>query len=111
MRNDFVPTPALVEEVLPGTFGGTAVDYQFVESEDNGTPMVSLLVSPSVGPLSADEVTAAVYRALAAVPGGGLMTDVWRDAGTLRVVRREPIETGAMKLLPLHVLRGGRADG
>jgi hypothetical protein len=39
------------------------------------------------------------------------MTGVWRDAGTLRVVRREPIETGAMKLLPLHVLRGGRADG
>lgn len=101
---------ALVEELLPGKFGGTAVDYQFVESEDNGMPVVSLLVSPSVGPVSCDEVTAAVYRALAAVPGGGLMTGIWRDAGTLRVVRREPVVTGAMKLLPLHVLRGQGGD-
>jgi hypothetical protein len=31
--------------------------------------------------------------------------DRWRDAGTLAVVRGEPIETGAAKVLALHSLR------
>jgi hypothetical protein len=51
-----------------------------------------------------------VLAHLRTVPGGGLMADVWRDSGMLRVVRREPIATGALKLLPLHILRGIREN-
>jgi hypothetical protein len=28
-----------------------------------------------------------------------LMTDIWRDGNTLRVIRREPYETAAAKIL------------
>jgi hypothetical protein len=99
---------ALIEEVLPARFGGNQVDYQFVEEEENGLPRVSLLVAPRLGRINECEVVETVLSHLRAVPSGGMMTDVWRDSDTLRVVRREPYSTGAMKLLPLHILRRTR---
>jgi len=50
-----------------------------------------------------------VLTALRECPGGGLMSDTWRESGTLRIVRAEPHITGAFKLLPLHVL--GKTSG
>lgn len=99
---------ALVEEVLPSRFGGNPLDYQFIEEEEGGLPRVSLAVSPRLGSIPEQEVVEAVLTRLRTVPGGGLMADVWRDSDVLRVVRREPIATGALKLLPLHILGGGR---
>ena len=98
----------LVEEVLPARFGGHPIDYQFMEEEENGLPLVSLLVSPRLERINEREVVETVLSRLRTVPGGGMMSDVWRNADTLRVVRREPYATGALKLLPLHILRGSR---
>ena len=39
----------LVEQVLPARFGGNPTDYQLAERERDGLPIVSLVVSPSVG--------------------------------------------------------------
>jgi len=39
-------------------------------------------------------------------PGGRLKTGMWRDAGTLRIVREDPVATVALKLLPLHLVGG-----
>lgn len=100
---------ALVEEVLPARFGGSPLDYQFVEEEEGGIPRVSLVVHPRLRGIHESEVLDAVLADLRGCPGGGLMADVWRDGETLRVVRREPYATGAFKLLPLHLL--GRARG
>jgi hypothetical protein len=33
------------------------------------------------------------------------MADVWRGAGTIEVVRRDPHVTAASKVMPLHVVR------
>jgi hypothetical protein len=100
---------ALVEDVLPARFGGTPIDYQFVEEEEDGLPKVSLVVSPRLVRINEQDVINAVLAELRACPGGGLMSDVWREGKTLRVVRREPYSTGAFKLLPLHIL--GKASG
>ncbi|MGE3521078.1 MAG: hypothetical protein AB7J63_19210, partial [Vicinamibacterales bacterium] len=43
---------ALVDEVLPTRFGGSATDYQFVEEERDGLPIVSLVMSPRLAPAS-----------------------------------------------------------
>ena len=51
-----------------------------------------------------------VLTELRACPGGGLMSDTWRESGTLRVHRREPYTTSAFKLLPLHIL-GTTSEG
>jgi hypothetical protein len=91
--------------VLLGRFGGTPIDYQFVEVEENGLPVVHLLVSPRLGRIPEQEIVETILSRLKTVPGGGLMAAVWRDADTLRVVRNEPYTTGALKLLPLHIQR------
>jgi hypothetical protein len=94
----------LVEEVLPPRFGGGPTDYQFVEEEQpDGLTRVSLVVSARAGPISDQEVVAAVLRFLETYPGGKLMAGIWRDTGTLRVERREPYLTSASKILPLHI--------
>jgi hypothetical protein len=95
---------ALVEDVLPGRFGGTAMDYQFVEEEEAGLPRVSLLIHPRLDGIDERAVLDSVLTELRACPGGGLMADTWRESGTLRVLRHEPYTTGAFKLLPLHIL-------
>jgi hypothetical protein len=97
---------ALVDEVLPGRFGGSPTDYQFVEEEHDGLPSVALVVSKRVGPLSPGEVQTTVLNALASRDAAcRMMAGLWRDGNTLRVVRREPHSTHAGKILALHVDR------
>jgi hypothetical protein len=99
---------ALVEDVLPGRFGGAPTDYQFVEEERNGLPSVSLVMSEKVGAVSAADVQTTVLNALASRDNAHrMMAGLWRDGETLRVVRREPYSTNAGKILALHV--AGRA--
>jgi hypothetical protein len=94
----------LVEEILPCRFGGAPTDYQFLETEENGLPKVSLVVSPRVGPIAEDAVVATVIDSLNAFPGSSDdYAERWREAGTLRVLRQEPSSTGASKVLALHV--------
>jgi hypothetical protein len=96
----------LIEVVLPRRFGGTAADYQLVEQDAGGLPSVSLVVSPSVGALDERAVIGTAYGFLSRGDAGrDLMADVWRQAETLRIVRREPYATAVGKILPLHILR------
>ena len=97
---------SLVEEALPARFGGRAGDFQLVEREQDGLPVIEVLVAPELGPLPDADVIAAVLSFL----GGGdparrMMAERWHAAGTLRVVRRRPIATSGGKVLPVHVLR------
>jgi hypothetical protein len=97
----------VLEEVLPGRFGGGPTDYQLVEDETaNGESVVRLLVHPAVGPLEADRVAEAF---LAAVGTGSdaqrIMGTVWRDAKLIRVERRAPVAVASGKILHLHAPR------
>jgi hypothetical protein len=109
----------VLEEVLPARFGGSPLDYQLAEEEDErGFTRLSLVMSPRLGPLDEAEVAATL---LAAVGTQSLAADmaraIWGQAGSLRVVRREPASTGRGKLLPLHLAQraaegaGRGADG
>jgi hypothetical protein len=94
----------LLEETLPARFGGSATDYQLAEGEEDGQQRVSLLISPSVGPVDEAAVQEAVIKSLSFADWSRRMTDTWRAAGTLRIERREPHRTAVGKILPLHVL-------
>jgi hypothetical protein len=102
----------VLEEALPGRFGGGPADYQLVEEEGpNGSARLRLLVHPGVGSLDA----AAVERTfLAALSNGSgperVMGLAWRDAAIVRVERRAPLTTASGKVLHLHVGRA-RASG
>jgi hypothetical protein len=94
---------ALVEDILPARFGGSATDYQLVEAEEDGLTRVSLLVSPRLGPLDEAAIRTVALEALgAAGTANRMMAGVWRDSDTLRVVRREPHATRTGKIQTLH---------
>lgn len=96
----------LVESVLPDRFGGNPTDYQLVERDLAGLPQVSVLVHPRLGPVDDAEVAGCVLERLGSnAPGARMMSDRLRQAGTLRVERREPYSTPAAKILALHVIR------
>lgn len=101
----------IVEEVLPARFGGSPLDYQFVEEEDEaGFTRVAVVVAPGVGPVDEQAVVDAVLEALArGAPSADLARAVWRQAGTLRVRREELIWTARGKLMPRHVVHAAPA--
>ncbi|HET6468261.1 MAG TPA: hypothetical protein VFG43_07780 [Geminicoccaceae bacterium] len=102
----------LVEELLPGRFGGAPGDWQLVEEEERGLPRIRIVASPRLGPLDAGEVVGTALAALDAPSGGAYgMGERWGAAGTLSLERREPYATGASKILALHVVRAGAGAG
>jgi hypothetical protein len=82
--------------------GGGPEDYQFWESEnESGLPCLVLAVSPSVQGLEEQRFVRAVLEGIGHLPkGGGLAARIWRDAGSLRLVRADPVLT-RQKHLPL----------
>lgn len=95
----------IMERVLPARFGGTPLDYQLMEEEDEqGFTRLTLAVSPRVAVEDETEVLATLFRELEA---SSIMADsaraIWAQAGTFRVKRVEPVWTGRGKLLPLHL--------
>lgn len=96
---------AIVEDVLPARFGGSALHYQAVEGEDAaGFSRIRIVISPDVG--AVDE-TAVIETILDALSRGGApdrrLAQVWREAGTLQVERDEPHATKRGKVFPFHV--------
>ncbi|MCC6712883.1 MAG: hypothetical protein IT344_05915 [Candidatus Dadabacteria bacterium] len=96
----------LIDEVLPGAFGGRPTDYQLSEDEEGGLTKVSILISPRVGEVNERAVIRETVSFLGRFPGGDIMSDQWVQGGTLRVVRREPYTTASAKILPLHIRKG-----
>ncbi len=102
---------ALLEEVLPREFGGDSRHYQLVEAEDDrGITRLYVLASPQLGKVDDTALRRAVLREirgrhLSAGPGR-LIEQVWHEADTVQVLRREPLATASGKVLHLHRDRG-----
>jgi hypothetical protein len=97
----------ILEEVLPRRFGGSALDYQLIEDEDEqGYSRVSLAISPEVPIADEAEVIPAVLAAMKQESlGAGAAGEQWSQSGNLRIVRMKPVLTARGKLLPLYVAR------
>lgn len=100
----------ILEEVLPERFGGTPLDFQLLEEEDeNGLTRLTLLVSPRVSIGSDDEVVATVLEALGrSSAAADIARAFWQQTNTFRVRRAEPVWTNRGKLPPIRV--GDRAS-
>ena len=101
----------VLDEVLPGRFGGGPTDYQLLEEEDaDGAPSVRLLVHPAVGPLNAEAVADVFLAALGRQSGAERAMELhWRATRMLRVERRPPLATTTTgKVLHLHQWRRDR---
>lgn len=97
----------IMEEVLPAKFGGTPIDYQMVEEEDDkGHTRMSVVVSPEVGEVDEGELAQTVLSELSkGKDTQRMMAEIWSQAKTLRVKRMRPHITAGGKLLPLHILK------
>jgi len=102
----------ILEEVLPARFGGSALDYQLMEEEDErGFTRLSIVVSPSISIADEAEVIDTVVEALGSGPADAVISQrMWRQAGTIRVKRMEPVWTARGKLLPLHLSQSAQHD-
>jgi hypothetical protein len=95
----------ILEEVLPSRFGGSSLDYQLLEEEDEqGFTRLSLLVSPRI---EIKDEMAVIDTVLEALRKGSRTANaaraIWSQAGTLRIKREEPRWTSRGKLMPLHL--------
>jgi len=94
---------SILEQVLPGRFGGSPLDYQLLEEEDEeGRTRLSLVVSPRI---DLPDEQAAIRAVLDASRTGrrAFAAAVWEQAGSLRVRRMEPVWSAGGKFLPLCV--------
>jgi hypothetical protein len=82
----------IIEDILPGEYGGTAQDYQLVEEEDGtGATHLYLLVSPSLKLADEDAPARTLLEALSrGTPGASLQSAMLRNAGAVRVRRQQP---------------------
>jgi hypothetical protein len=97
----------ILERILPNRFGGSPLDYQLLEEEDEqGFTRLSLLISPKISISDESEVLRVVFEALEKTSiMAGSAKAIWIQAGSLQIQRREPVLTGRGKLMPLHLER------
>lgn len=97
----------ILEEVLPSRFGGTPLDYQLLEEEDEQSlTKLSLLIHPRLEIADEALVIRTVLDELKSGDGASSMAGrIWSQSETFRIKRIEPIDTSGGKLMPLHVSR------
>ena len=100
----------ILEHDLPARFGGSPLDYQLIEQEDDGgLTRLFLVIDPAVTIAAEQEVVAEVMRALRKTSAAAdAARAVWAQADSVRNNRMKPIQNGHGKISPLHVLQGER---
>ncbi len=96
---------SILEEDLPAKFGGSPLDYQLLEEEDErGFTRLTILVNPTVAGADEAAVVAEMQAALRRRGGAAeLSREVWKQANTFRVRREAPRLTNRGKMLPLQL--------
>jgi hypothetical protein len=97
----------IIEQVLPARFGGTPLDYQLREEEDErGFTRLFLAISPRLEIADEQQVIDVMMNALrASSPQADAARTVWQSGRVLQVKRVEPVWTARGKLMPLHIQR------
>jgi hypothetical protein len=95
----------ILEEVLPARIGGSPLDYQLLEEEDEqGFTRLNLLVHPRIEINDDAEVIEVILKALEeSSVSADAARAIWQQAKTLQIQRRAPIATARGKLMPLHL--------
>jgi hypothetical protein len=103
----------ILEQVLPARFGGSPLDYQLAEQEDErGFTRLNLVISSRVDVKDERQVIRVMLDALReSSPMAAAAGAVWKQAETIRIKRAEPAVTSRGKALPLHIERQSGISG
>jgi hypothetical protein len=103
---------SILEEDLPSKFGGSALDYQLLEEEDeHGFTRLTILVNPTVAIADDQAVVAEMQAALRRRGGAAEMSrELWKQANAFRVRREAPRLTNRGKMMPLQLGARKSAD-
>jgi hypothetical protein len=94
----------IIEEVLPGRFGGSVTDYQILEVEENGVSGLNLLISPNIDGVNTEKVLETLQFELGAMEmESGLSVDMMEKVRTIRIKREYPKHTKVGKIFNFHV--------
>ncbi len=101
----------ILEHELPARFGGSPIDYQLLEQEDDrGLTRMYLLISPRVVLADEHTVIPTVIDLLKRMsPGADFARSDLVAGRVARDRRMEPFVSGHGKINPLHVLASGAA--
>jgi hypothetical protein len=94
----------ILENVLPGQFGGSTLDYQLLEEEDQkGFTRLYLIISPRVTIADEQAVKQVILNSLRNSSAmGDAARAVWQQADSFQIRRSEPVWTARGKLMPLR---------
>ncbi len=102
----------ILEEVLPARFGGSPLDYQLEESDEDGYTRLILVVSPRLTIADESEVIDVLLGALReAGAGANVASAFWQESETFRLRRDEPYTTSRGKQSLLVRRTTGRRQG
>lgn len=96
----------IIEEVLPAKFGGSNLDYQLVEEEnEKGIKHIIVTISPEIDRIDDSKIINTILNELKKTnTAQRIMAETWFQAETIKIRRFFPILTKAGKLYPLHTL-------
>ncbi|HZQ08523.1 MAG TPA: hypothetical protein VFD70_18220 [Anaerolineae bacterium] len=94
----------ILEDVLPARFGGTPLDYQLLEAEDEqGLTRLYLVIHPRIEIADEQQVIDAMLDGMrASSPTADAARAMWQHAQTIRIKRAEPQITARGKFSPLR---------
>src|SRR5262245_30303492 len=96
----------ILEDVLPARFGGSPLDYQLIEEEDDsGLTRLSIVVDPKIEIASERDVIESVLNGVEKTVEDEMTRAIWSQADKLRVKRMNPILTDRRKMIPLRKLQ------
>ncbi len=96
-----------VEEELPDRCGGTPVDYQFTEEEDEeGITRLVLSVSPSI-PMESDQIQDVLMELFYGLQSTTFAAKYLAQADSITVRREHPALTRSGKILTLRSIKKG----
>jgi hypothetical protein len=95
-----------LEVTLPKKYGGSPIDYQILEEEDDkGHTSLSLIVSPNIGSIDEKDIINTFLDDLRNnAEGGKLAAGFWSQMNTIKVKRMYPLSK-AGKVMTLHLLK------
>lgn len=96
----------IIEETLVPKYGGSSIDYQFIEEQDSkgSHARIVLNINPNIGVIDERELASTIYKELSSMgPAYRTQITIWQQANTLRIKRAYPIPNKKGKIFPVRI--------